>query len=756
METLNESTMAPTIEADAMIAELGHSKLLDDQEKHDEQPTASQSDQPTPETMASPSAEAPETITAPEPTPDIEPGTGDPSDLPDCSDGHELVFAPTSAIFTYPLLRDDGQKPTLTLPQLVIMALVMAPSRILSLSNICDWISRSFHYHREQAPERSQQDGGSPTDWHSRVDSILHRYDFPTNPIYDENNGEFTFELKNGREWFVLPKPEVPFTRPFRLMDVPIEFRLKIYKFALCHPLPVNHGWALDAANIEEGKAQLDNSDWRSQFLTTKGVAGFELRTRRIDEVLALLLVNKQVHAEATPVFYRSNYFYFDSAQTLITFLSGIPSRLQFVRNIVFKYDPQRLEDRSYHAAFKLLAQTKIRNLHIIIKERELIQNLLQYGEVCTLPGIATLGKLRGISSVSFEGNFICLARYLYKKNIRGNKPGDEADDDEQAEAKLEADRKAITKDILKARKALRKQRKQEEKEALKNETQAQREERKRLKAENKAARLEQKKLTTEEKKLKRAEHKQRVREVKAAEAAKKKQRRKADTAKAKAAKARHSASAKISEAAAKSALKSKKKAPTRGGVGKIRKGMWLPGQSEHESSSEESSSSDSDSDLDIDAPSKATNAGPSLKQKGKPAVSAPAKRKRPAAKRSQLIMVGGKAVPIDISSDHSTTTSDDSSSTSADESDSKQVPVKKVKTGVQKVKELVTMNASFKAQLGSSMLKPKGKVQGADTAAKGKVPKKCSGEGTKRKRQTTSTSAPLTSRGTEEDEFKI
>jgi hypothetical protein len=373
--------------------------------------------------------------------------------------------APIPTKYALPIIHDDGSKPSLAIEQLIIMALITAPDRELSMAQICAWISNNIRYYRDQVIGPAITEPGSACAWVLEVETILHQYEFPTIPIHSQGDDRITFHLAKGREWFILPNPEIDAKKHIRLLDLPMELRLMIYRKVMFYPLPKQRGWIIDADYTANRKYLYQHNTPTPQSLTTKGPGGFTLLTPSLDKVLALLQVNQQVHEEAAPVFCRSNYFYFDSATTLYGFLTGMPSRFKFVRNIILNYDPLQINHKC-NRTFKLLAATKIRNLHLVVRENELMDKLIGCASICQLPGLKKLGELRGLDLVTFEGDFHKISSYLAEKGIRNTKPGDECDDDEMAADKLEADQKTYFKAILRARKELVKCRKREAKAA--------------------------------------------------------------------------------------------------------------------------------------------------------------------------------------------------------------------------------------------------------------------------------------------------
>jgi hypothetical protein len=368
----------------------------------------------------------------------------------------QVVIDVPCSLFTLPEITDDGNEPMLDLSQLVIMALVSSPGRILSFPQIISWIQGTSQYYQSLTTSTESEASLSPK-WIRKVEMILHQYDFPTIPIFSgEVNEELLFHLEDGKEWFILPKPDRIASKPFPFMKLPRALRSKIYRWLFRRPLPPKHGWVIDAEYTENQKIlhSEHSVDLKSQYLSTPGPGDWELRTPRMNQDLALLYVNKRINKEATPVYYSSNTFFFISCRTMYGFLSGMPNRFRFVRNIVLHYDP------SYHhahcnRAFGLLAKSKIRNIHIHLEEDELLERHAWFGTVEQLPGMRELGRLRGLDNLTFTGSFRRTVAYLKRCGIENAKPNDSGDEDEIAEVKLEKKRKDNLAKVKKVRREL-------------------------------------------------------------------------------------------------------------------------------------------------------------------------------------------------------------------------------------------------------------------------------------------------------------
>jgi hypothetical protein len=408
---------------------------------------------------------------------------------------HPTVTFPISC-FTFPPLVDDGSAPKLNLAELTIIALAVSPARILSISQIIKWITSTFSYYRNLTYYH-QSNNESTASWMNQVEKLLHQYDFPTTPVYSDGEDSILFHLDNGGEWFFLPKTRSITSNPFPLFKLPPELRSLIYHWSLYRGLPRKHGWVIDSEYTAHRLDTLWQDDHKPEYLYVLGPGEWELRTPPMDKVLALLSVNKQIKKEATPVFYRSNSFYFNSCRTLHSFLLRMPSRFKYVRNIILNYDPP-LQGGHCTRTFAHLRKTKVRNIHIFVDENKLMDANNGFGTVDRLPGIKELSKLRGLDNISFEGNSREIMDYLARRGIQNNKKEDSTDDDERAVVKFKADQREYLRVIKRARKERIKKDKHEARVAKADEDSKARAVKKRLRAEAKALREEERRGKTE------------------------------------------------------------------------------------------------------------------------------------------------------------------------------------------------------------------------------------------------------------------
>ncbi|TID22944.1 hypothetical protein E2P81_ATG02069 [Venturia nashicola] len=425
--TLSTSVKPEPKNHDIDMVELEADDLVRSTEKTKTQSTQSRADPPTGKNIAEPSDKEKMDIDSPE------------ASLSALGEKEEVeeVEPTDSKIWLIPSVVDDGNKPQLSLQQLLIVSLVSAPARTLSLEEICQWINDGFQYYKNLTFQHTLHPL-TINNWMGELNDILHRYDFVTEPILqtekggDNENGKVVLYLPPGREWHILPKPGKMQVKPFRFLDLPFDLRLMVLEFALVRPLPKKHGWIIDPVYTAKRKENYRNPRRVPQRLKEEGPYGWELRTDGLDVVLAVLSVSKQVYAEAAPVFYRGNFLEFDSAVTLGRFLDGVPFRKKWIRNLVLHYDPP-MHGHACTRTFTLLRDTKLRNLHLYLNEDRLIRRheLTRFSDpIPRLPGMKALVELRGLKKLGLYGPHLRTLKFLGK--ITDWKRNDMPDEDEQ------------------------------------------------------------------------------------------------------------------------------------------------------------------------------------------------------------------------------------------------------------------------------------------------------------------------------------
>ena len=317
----------------------------------------------------------------------------------------------------------------------------------LTLKQIVHKIGKLSPYYGDQIVD----DETASHPWTKNVEDILHQYDFPTVPFVDENDGELHFSLLEGGEWFILNKPTKGEGKPFQILKLPIELRLMIYTLVLHHPLPEKTGWAPDTDYTLNRTNLYARYDRPPQRLTAPGPGGWLLRTRPVREILALTMASQQMQREALPVFYRTNTFYFPTPKIMGRFYSGIPSRGQWMRNIILNFAPEQRNHECKRSIAKLF-HTKLRHLHLIADEADL-QTKHFVSDITRVPGVKFLAELSGLDRVTFQGDCKNLKRYLAHAEVTSmkNREQGKLDTDEEMEIAIERQKRDYRKEAQKA-----------------------------------------------------------------------------------------------------------------------------------------------------------------------------------------------------------------------------------------------------------------------------------------------------------------
>jgi hypothetical protein len=129
-----------------------------------------------------------------------------------------------------------------------------------------------------------------------------------------------------------------------------------------------------------------------------------------VQDFLALLSVNKEVHEYAMPEFFHSNHFQFRDMGSLKTFLQNIgPDRRKHIRNVSFHY-----ENLSVAAAgARLLAESDhLQKLTLIMSATQdpaghytINSSRRKFTALTKIPGFSSLKRLRGIQQLTFDPN---------------------------------------------------------------------------------------------------------------------------------------------------------------------------------------------------------------------------------------------------------------------------------------------------------------------------------------------------------------
>ena len=256
------------------------------------------------------------------------------------------------------------------------------------------------------------------------INQVLQQYDCPARPKYDQTKNKMTFSLPQSlaaaESWLSKPQPQFDSTRPNKLLDLPDRVRFMIWRSVLEMPVPKGKTWCIAPTptikDLEKMKTNAAGSDgareqgtpYTSQarrLVTYLEDGKWPLYSRPMNEILALTTVNRQIYAEAMPIFYKYTTFHFNCPIGLEVFLRGMPSRRQYLQRLDIHYDPPQYYLGKWRAAFRLMQETSLKYLRLEINEG----SLMGLGEGCSrvegLEGFSELGKVRGVETVQLAGS---------------------------------------------------------------------------------------------------------------------------------------------------------------------------------------------------------------------------------------------------------------------------------------------------------------------------------------------------------------
>ena len=327
----------------------------------------------------------------------------------------------------------DCTPPSFSYRELIAMCLAlhdepMEPREIMA------WITRTFTEYRFYAfgyfwskLSGAYDDDGeevAATVFMEAFMRIFRKYDFPVKRTGEKEADDMTemcFHMSPSNVRRVLrlhPYADAPGS--FRILDLPVELRTKIYDMVLCYPQAgVAPSITLFNSPTVSYTVVTRNSVSQSRFKSwnmRKGCRSLDLSTN----TLSLLMVNKQIHKEALPCFYSLNTFYLGSLSHSLRALRVLPLvRCQYLRHLAFRH---KVKDRSDARTFFDMVCTlpNLRKLDIWMHQGSWFSTVRsERGEtfiVFTISGLDILAeKKRGIT-VDFSGECPDIAAYWKPK----------------------------------------------------------------------------------------------------------------------------------------------------------------------------------------------------------------------------------------------------------------------------------------------------------------------------------------------------
>ncbi|TKA70839.1 hypothetical protein B0A55_06935 [Friedmanniomyces simplex] len=239
-----------------------------------------------------------------------------------------------------------SNKPPVTDAKILAMVLLRA-SKALTFAEIIYHIFKQFAYFGMMAA-RDSASGGSPK-LALRFGDALRFYDLPLTTS------------KHGTKWYYKMQKLAGFTFLRHFIDESPAYNPVAERYSLLRNLPPE--LRLTIYNRRERLGRM------ARRLSDPHARPYLLHAAPIQQILALLLVNRGIHAEAKHLFYQLNRFHCLSTRELRDFLAHIhPLRLRYVRHV---YHEMHLNfaNRIFD---KLLNVTGLRELCLHINEEAL------------------------------------------------------------------------------------------------------------------------------------------------------------------------------------------------------------------------------------------------------------------------------------------------------------------------------------------------------------------------------------------------
>jgi hypothetical protein len=246
--------------------------------------------------------------------------------------------------------KSSNEKPPYSDVELVTIALVLGGS--MDERAVITWIKNAFPYYAKLDLEVQ----GS-----NFIRDALEMFELPaTRPEDDELPTSWDVLIPDARS-YLQPMLGLKRQGAFTFLQLPPELRNKIYEMVFQYPqLGLSPRYQIDAVTRQEWIEDFvvmarDYSTPFSLHLWAPRCQYLLQHTQSTQQMLSLLLVNKQIFEEAFTHFYRLNLFYFFNVRELDGFLRGMPVyRRQHLSQLAFRYRPGDAEVAI--SAFRYLA----------------------------------------------------------------------------------------------------------------------------------------------------------------------------------------------------------------------------------------------------------------------------------------------------------------------------------------------------------------------------------------------------------------
>jgi hypothetical protein len=344
-----------------------------------------------------------------------------------------------------PYASSNASEPPFSIAEIMVMAWVCQHkpnTRFVSDEDVSDWMFTTFGYYRKmalkQVYQHSFQNCSTAVYQRNEFHRLVlqrtiqsERIDVPLKERSAGDTGGYTSTFADARR-FLQRAVGDELTKFDRFFKLPVEIRILIYEELFrsrVNGLQYNDIEFDTNRNAGLRLSQRGNQTWRnfrqdwtrtatpsSRHWTERPRTGpLEVSvTERTPELLALLLVNRQIFEEAMPVFYSVNHFHVTELLELTNMLKHCGARRRpYFTSISLDYN-QHEGPRTAIKAFKLLKDVKrLRHLEI-----DTLDTCTIGGEPLTsdgvpkLPGIKILGSVR-VWELHFTGECPLTEAYL-------------------------------------------------------------------------------------------------------------------------------------------------------------------------------------------------------------------------------------------------------------------------------------------------------------------------------------------------------
>ena len=342
--------------------------------------------------------------------------------------------------------RASPDEPPFSTPELIVLALAWKKNHKASKRWIFSWILRHFRFYNRKAITRyintieadcnsdgeisEEEDFGDYDDVVPGFRSAFNLYDIPLStgdPLLDSpatEEDEVYTVTRQGARCFLRGVLENPRKGPFRFLDLPVELRINIYEMVFALP-KIWIGRVTGVSSCGEYGLVLSQREHDPDSMSE--VPEGWVCTKPVSKLLALLSVNKQIHQEAMPYFYRVNSFHFSSMEKLSLFAQSLAAtRLHHLGELIVTYNAFPVSHApQINAALGLLAAAKAPNrLHLVCEERrwfDLVKydgkqakQVPKYAEAHQLPGLRALCRvLQHVGKLDVDGDCPRIEAYL-------------------------------------------------------------------------------------------------------------------------------------------------------------------------------------------------------------------------------------------------------------------------------------------------------------------------------------------------------